>query len=85
MTVKERLHLLIEALPDHDLAIAHRFLEHLQSSASDPLLLALLNAPYDDESEAPEEATELAEARADLAAGRVVEHGEARRRLLSTP
>ena len=46
---KERLYQLIDQLPESELAVVERFLEFVISGATDPVLQALLKAPYDDE------------------------------------
>ena len=83
MIAKEVLHRLVDELPDVATAEAERLLRVLVSP--DPVLQAALAAPLDDELETPEEAAAVAEARAAAAAGRVVSHAEARRRLLGQP
>lgn len=82
MTVKERLHQLIEGLPEDRLVTAERLLAELHAEGDDPLVRRLLEAPIDDEPVTAEDRATLAESEADLAAGRVVPHPEARRRLL---
>ena len=82
MTVKEELYRLVDALPDSELDAARSFLETLQRHPGDPFLQALAKAPEDDEPETPEETAAVQEAEADIAAGRVVSHEEARRQLL---
>ena len=83
MTQRERLHALIDTLPDGELPVALRFLESLdKEGAPAGGLWSLENAPLDDEPLTPEEEQALAEAERDLAAGLVVSHAEARRRLL---
>ncbi|HYO14405.1 MAG TPA: hypothetical protein VE685_14510 [Thermoanaerobaculia bacterium] len=77
------MHALIDTLPDGELPVALRFLESLDKEgapAGGPW--SLENAPLDDEPLTPEEEEALAEAERDLAAGLVVSHSEARRRLL---
>jgi predicted transcriptional regulator len=81
MTVKDRLHRLVDELSEQETHTAERFLEFLRYS-HDPLMRAGLAAPDDDEPETPEEAAAIEEARADMAAGRVLPHEEVRRRLL---
>ncbi|HZF11528.1 MAG TPA: hypothetical protein VFE33_22290, partial [Thermoanaerobaculia bacterium] len=56
-----------------------RFLEHLEDAAP---LWSLSDAPVDDEPLTAADEAALAEADRDLAEGRVVNHAEARRRLL---
>ena len=51
MTTKEVLHRLVDAIPDEELDTARQALELL----ADPFLLALANAPLDDEPTTPEE------------------------------
>jgi len=82
MTVKERLHHLIEYLPENELHAAQRYLEYLHDQG-DPFLRALANAPEDEEEETPEERAAVLEAADDIAAGRLIPHEEVRRRLLS--
>ena len=57
MTVQEKLHHLIEELPEAELHAALRFLEYLRqtSTRADPVLQALLAAPPDDEPLSEEE------------------------------
>ena len=60
MTVQEKLHHLIEELPEAELHAALRFLEYLRqtSARADPVLQALLAAPPDDEPLSQEEIAE---------------------------
>jgi len=81
VTVKEQLHLLVDELPDSELAAARKLLEQLRASDDDPVLCTLLDAPVDDEPEIDEEWHAVQEGRADLAAGRVVSHEEIKREL----
>src|SRR5262249_49726515 len=76
---RERLHELVEQIPDAALGVAA---EALQRIARDPVAEALNNAPVDDEPLTAEELAGLAEAEADIAAGRVFTTEEARRRLV---
>jgi hypothetical protein len=71
------LHRLLDAVPDDTLDQARRALEPL----ADPFLLALASAPIDDEEETAEEQAAVAEARDDIAAGRVREWSDVRREL----
>lgn len=82
MTTREELHRLIDALPESEWHAAHRFLEYLQDRGTDPLLLALADAPEDDEPVTPEEEAAVREAYQAIARGEVVSLEEARRRLL---
>jgi predicted transcriptional regulator len=81
MTVKDDIYRLIEELPEHELVTARRLLEELRDRAAG-LPRVLPDAPLDDEPVTDEDRAAIAEAQADVAAGRVVPHAEARRRLL---
>jgi len=72
MTTKERLHQLIERLPEQQLGDAQSILEALQAHNGDPLARKLLTAPIDSEPETDVERDAVAEARAALASGDVV-------------
>ena len=52
---RQELHLLVDHIPESDLAAARKFLQALM----DPVALALVNAPLDDEPEIEEERAEL--------------------------
>ncbi len=78
-TARDTLHRLVDALPEAALDDATHYLEGLNTE--DPVLRALLLAPEDDEPETNAERQATIEADADAAAGRVVSHAEARRRL----
>ena len=79
--LRQRLHGIVDELPDEELAAAFRYLEYLRRMG-DPLRRALVEAPPDDEPETPQEAEAVREAREDILHGRVVSHEEARRQLL---
>jgi hypothetical protein len=85
MTTKEALHRLVDELSERQAASVHRLAERVRDSEIDPVLLAMLTAPLDDEPETDEERAAVAEAREDVAAGRLVAHDEARRRILGEP
>jgi hypothetical protein len=70
MSARDRLHRLIDELPESELPAAERFLHYLRATA-DPVLWALLEAPPDDEPETEEERRAVQEARAELARGEV--------------
>lgn len=80
MTVKEKLYHLVNALPETELVAAERYLEYLAHSA-DPVALALELAPEDDEPVTDAERAAVAEARAELAAGRGISTEELKREL----
>lgn len=77
-----RLHQLVDALRERDLDTVHHMLRGLLGLDGDPVLNALLNAPEDDEPVTPEEEAAVQRARADIDAGRVYSHEEAKRILL---
>ena len=81
MRERERLHALIDTLPEDELQAALRFLEHLGTEDLMPLW-SLSDAPADDEPLTEDDEAALAEAEQDLTEGRIVTHAEARRRLL---
>ncbi len=82
MTVKERIHQLVEELPEHELLAAERYLEFLRDREAD-LPRSLRGAPIDDEPDTEEERAGAADARAELDAGQGVPHEEALRVLLA--
>jgi len=82
MIAREELYDLIDRIPESELPAVRSYLRYLAEVATDPVLRTLLNVPLDDEPEAEEERKAVKEAKEDLAAGRVVSHEEARRRLL---
>lgn len=82
MTVKDTLHRIIDELPESELPEAERALRELLKRGPSALPRVLANAPGDDEPETEEERVVAQKAREDLAAGRVVPHDEALRRLL---
>lgn len=77
METRDRLHALVDTLPDNEVHVALRFLEFLENS-----LWSLADAPLDEEPLSLQDQRALDEAEEDLAHGRVVSHEEARRRLL---
>jgi len=81
VTTKERLHRLVDELPDDELQAAERFLEYLRLTGRDPFLRALLEAPVDDEPLSTAEEAALAEAEEQLARGEGQRWEEVRQRL----
>lgn len=79
-SIKQELHALVDALPESEVETARRVLNGLRAIA-DPLAWALENAPLDDEPVTAEEEAAVAEALADVAAGRVYSMQEVRREL----
>ncbi len=81
MTTKATLHRLVDELPDDELAAAERVLATLRDRAGDPVRLAVLTAPLDDEGETREERAGASAARAQIARGDVVGNEELRREI----
>ncbi len=83
MTAKERLHQLVDTLPEREAEVAERLLQalHVPPPGVDPLRWKLENAPLDDEPESEEEKRAVEEARADWRAGHSVSHEEVVRQL----
>lgn len=75
MTAKQQLRQRIEAFSEEEAGQALR----LWDLREDPMVIAFRDAPLDDEPVTPEEEAAMAEARADLAAGRTVSLEEAMR------
>ncbi len=80
MTVKDRLHRLVDELSEAESVAAERYLEYLRNVGGDPLAAALAQAPTDDEPLTAEDLAELEAARAELGRGEgrgwedVIEH-----------
>lgn len=81
MTMKERLHQLVDELPENQTPAAERLLEALKAGTLDSVGLALLLAPEDDEPVTPGEEAAVREAREALDRGDLVSDEELRRRL----
>ena len=81
MGARDRLHGLVDRLPDGEVSAAERYLEYLQLAGTDPVLHAFLTAPDDDEPETEEERAAVTEARQDIQEGRVYSLEEVRREL----
>jgi CHAD domain-containing protein len=67
---KDRLHELVDALPESRVEAANRLLECLVSKECDPVMLAFLNAPEDDEPLTEEDLQAIEEAEEDIRQGR---------------
>ena len=78
MIARDELRALVDAIPEERLDDARAALAPL----ADPVYLAFLNAPEDDEPLTDEDLAAIAEAKADVARGDVVSHEEAERLLL---
>jgi hypothetical protein len=81
MVTKERLHELVEVLPEQRRETAARVLEALAGLDEDEPLYTAETAPLDDEPETDEERAAVAEALEASARGEVVTTAELRRRL----
>ncbi len=81
MTTKDRLHRLVDELPDDEARAAERYLLYLRDTARDPVLRALLEAEEDDESETDDERAAVEAATADVLAGRLTPLDEVKREL----
>jgi len=81
---RERIHRLVDQLPEAELHAAERFLEFL-ATAENPVLRALWSAPEEEEPLTPEEAAALEEAYADLNSGQPIPDAELWRRLGHDP
>ncbi len=79
--IKERLHELVDRLPEPEQHAALRFLEYLAERGMDPVLQALAGAPDDDEPLTDEDQQALREGKEDVAAGRVMSTKELLRSL----
>jgi predicted transcriptional regulator len=82
MVERQVLHVLVDDLPDDELAAAKRFLEFLRSRSKDPLRAFLDEAPLDDEPVTEEDLAAIREGFAEKARGDVVSQEEAERLLL---
>lgn len=80
MTVKERLHELVDRLPEAEALAAERYLEYLSNVGADPLASALAEAPLDDEPLTEEDLAEMQAARTELDRGEGRSWEEVRRR-----
>jgi hypothetical protein len=81
MVTKERLHQLVEVLPEAEIETAARVLEALGGLPPGASPHTAETAPFDDEPESEDEAALVAEAMAELARGDFVAHAEIRRTL----
>jgi predicted transcriptional regulator len=77
MTTREKLHRLVDELPESEL---EGTLDLIASRSEDPVVAAFRDAPEDDEPLTADEERALADADADIAAGRTVPLEEIERR-----
>lgn len=68
---KERIHKLIDELPEEEVPVAERFLRYLCDIGNDPVKRALLNASEDNEAITPKEEEMVNEAKAAYERGEV--------------
>lgn len=85
MTTKERLHQIVDGLPESEAHAALRFLEYLRRETSDPVTAALQHAPEDDEPLTDKDLADLEAAEREWQDGSFVSNDEAKHRLLQTP
>ncbi len=81
MTVKERLHRLVDSLPDSEAEVAERVLEALSASTSGGLPAFLRNAPADNEPYTEQERAAVEEAYESIHRGEVLSDAELKREL----
>ena len=80
--VKEKLHELVEALPESKVDTASDFLEYLVHKDNTQKILDVLeNAPEEDEAPDPEELEAIKEAEEDIAKGRIRPYREFKKKL----
>ena len=79
MAARDKLHTMLDSIPEERLDAAREALAAL----ADPVLLALLNAPEDDEPVTDDDLAAIAEGREDQAHGRTITLDEYRARLES--
>jgi hypothetical protein len=73
MATKQQLHDLIERLPENEIATVYRLLAGL---LADPLRIASVTAPADDEPYTPEQQADDAEAQAAIDRGEGISHAQ---------
>lgn len=78
---REKMHRLVERIPETEVTHALRYLQYLEEIGEDPVRRALDNAPLDDEPETEEERAAVEEGKADLRAGRTLSTEELKREL----
>ncbi len=81
MTSKDELYRLVDELAESELHAAKRFLEYLRNMG-DPMLQALMEAPYDDEPTTPEEDEGAEKAWQEYLRDEAISAEEAKRELL---
>jgi hypothetical protein len=84
VSLKDRVHHLVDELPEPELTMAERFLQYLRAT-EDPVHRALLEAPWDNEPESEDERQAVQEARDELARGEAIPDAELWRSLGHEP
>jgi hypothetical protein len=82
---KERLHQLVDELPDSEIQAAEQYLASLRANAGVSIHQALARASIDDEPVTTEEEAAIVEAYEDIAAGRIIPNAELWHRLGHDP
>ncbi len=77
---KNRLHRLVDDLPEEEVRAAERYLQFL-CDQDDPVIRAMRSAPEDDEPLTDEDRKAIDEGRRDIAAGRGISDSQVRRKL----
>jgi hypothetical protein len=80
MLPRERVHQLIEDLPESELPAVEQFIKQ-RRDAADPFLRAVANAPEDDEPLSPEDEAAIEEGLDAIERGEVISQDELRRTL----
>ena len=78
--VKRQIKELIDGMPPDELLVIKRFIQYVRDM-EDPFLRNLAEAPWDDEPLSDEDVAALAEAKADIKAGRLIPAEEVYREL----
>ena len=73
--VKRQIKDLIDGMPPDELLVIKRFIQYVRD-LEDPFLRNLAEAPWDDEPLSDEDMAAIAEAEADIKAGRLIPHEE---------
>ena len=76
--VKRQIKDLIDGMPPDELLVIKRFIQYVRDM-EDPFLRNLAEAPWDDEPLSDEDIAAIAEAEADIKAGRLIPHEEVMR------
>lgn len=80
-TIKEKLHRIIDLMPDNEIPAVQRFVEFIMEKVNDPMLLTLALAPIDDEPLTEEEIKESEEGWQEYIEGKGIPWEEVREEL----